>query len=144
MLPIRTLIDDAKGYQVNRDHRWTDGPRCPHRDRMSQQGREETQPARPRSECRDCPRRFDDLTGTIFAGHHQPLRVWVLGLYFMGLNLSHEQIAQELDLHPDNALRMAAQLRGGVVQRKPEVVLSGEVECGRSTWWPRTRAFRRP
>ena len=22
--------------------------------------------------------RFDDLTDTIFAGHHQPLKVWVL------------------------------------------------------------------
>ena len=40
--------------------------------------------------------RFDDLTGTVLAGHHQPLRVWVLCLYFMGLNLSNRQIAQEL------------------------------------------------
>jgi hypothetical protein len=31
----------------------------------------------------------DDLTDTIFAGHHQPLKVWILCLYFMGLNLSH-------------------------------------------------------
>ena len=80
-------------------------------------------------ECRSCGRRFDDLTHTIFAGHHQPLRVWILCLYFMGLNLSNEQIAQELDLNPDDAQRMTTQLREGVVQRKPEVVLSGEVEC---------------
>jgi hypothetical protein len=33
--------------------------------------------------------RFDDLTGTVLAGHHQPLRVWVLRLPFMGLNLSN-------------------------------------------------------
>jgi hypothetical protein len=25
----------------------------------------------------------------VLAGHHQPLRVWVLCLYFMGLNLSN-------------------------------------------------------
>jgi len=43
---------------------------------------------------------LDDLSDTIFAGHHQPLRVWILCLYFMGLNLSSEQIAQELDLDP--------------------------------------------
>jgi hypothetical protein len=28
----------------------------------------------------------------VLAGHHQPLRVWVLCLYFMGLNLSNRQI----------------------------------------------------
>ena len=70
-----------------------------------------------------------DLTGTVFAGHHQPLRAWVLCLYFLGLNLSHEQIARELDLDPDDAQRMAAQLRRGIVEHKPPVVLAGEVEC---------------
>ncbi len=34
----------------------------------------------------------------MLAGHHQPLRVWVLCLYFMGLNLSNRQIAGELGL----------------------------------------------
>ena len=71
----------------------------------------------------------DDLTGTIFEGHHQPLRVWMLGLDFMGLNLSNEQIAQELDLNSDDAQEMTTQLREGLVERKPEVTLSGEVEC---------------
>lgn len=40
----------------------------------------------------------DDLTGTVFEGHHQPLKVWVLCLYLMGLNLSNRQIAAELGL----------------------------------------------
>src|SRR2546423_14159761 len=39
-----------------------------------------------------------DLTDTMFAGHHQPLKVWVLCLYFMGLNGSNDQIAHELDV----------------------------------------------
>ena len=63
-----------------------------------------------------CQRRFDDLTGTIFAGHHQPLRTCTLCLYFMGLNLSNEQIAQELDLHGDDVQKMASQLRQGIVR----------------------------
>src|SRR5207253_6597879 len=33
-----------------------------------------TEPARQRYECHDCDTRFDDLTDTIFAGHHQPLK----------------------------------------------------------------------
>src|SRR6185436_16727779 len=57
---------------------------------------------RQRYRCKACTGRFDDLTGTVLAGHHQPLRVWVLCLYFMGLNLSNRQIAQELGLNaPD-------------------------------------------
>jgi len=68
-------------------------------------------------------------TGTIFAGRHEPLRVWILCLYFMGLNLSNEQTAQELGIDPDDAQVMASQLREGIVERKPEVKLGGEVEC---------------
>ena len=73
--------------------------------------------------------RFDDLTGTVLAGHHQPLRVWVLCLYFMGLNLSNRQIAQELDLNEGDVQAMTSQLRQGLVERQPEVRLEGEVEA---------------
>jgi hypothetical protein len=52
-----------------------------------------------------------------------------LVLYFRGLNLSNEQIAKELDLDPDDAQRVTTALREGLVLRKPEVILSGEVEC---------------
>src|SRR5262245_15926226 len=58
-------------------------------------GFDDTEPARQRYACHNCDTRFDDLTDTIFAGHHQPLKVWILCLYFMGLNLSNEQIAHE-------------------------------------------------
>ena len=50
-------------------------------------------------------------------------------LYFMGPDLSNERIAKELDLDPDDAQRMTTALREGVVIRRPEVTLSGEVEC---------------
>jgi hypothetical protein len=35
--------------------------------------------------------------------------VWILCLYFMGLNLSNHQIAQELDLNKDDAHQMTCQ-----------------------------------
>ena len=103
----------------------------PHCDspQVTKQGHDESQPARQKYECTVCRKRFDDLTGTIFAGHHQPLRVWMLCLYFMGLNLSNEQIAQELDLNSDDAQKMTTQLREGIIERKPKATLSGEVEC---------------
>jgi transposase-like protein len=131
LLNIPTLIDDAKGYETVRVLRWPDGIRCPHCDssEVTKQGQDDTQVHRQREECTACHRRFDDLTGTIFANHHQPLRVWILCLYFMGLNLANEQIAQELDLNPDDAQKMTSRLREGIVERRPEVTLSGEVEC---------------
>jgi hypothetical protein len=75
-----------------------------------------------------CSGRFDDLTGTVLAGHHQPLRVWVLCLYFLGLNLSNRQIAAELGLNASDVQVMTEQLRRGFVARTPEVTLTGEVE----------------
>ena len=131
MVNIQALIDDAKCFETIRSMRWPGGVRCPGcgSARVTKDGRDDTQPERQRSECHGCRQRFDDLTGTIFAGHHQPLRVWVLCLYFMGLNLSNEQIAQELGIDPDDAQVMTSQLREGIVRRKPEVTLSGEAEC---------------
>lgn len=65
----------------------------------------------------------------MLAGHHQPLRVWVLCLYFMGLNLSNAQIARELGLNPNDVQRMSEPLRQGIVARQPEPVLVRAVEC---------------
>jgi hypothetical protein len=47
----------------------------------------------------------------------------------MGLNLSNQQIAQELDKDLDDVYQMTSLLRSGIVAAKPEVTLSGEVEC---------------
>ncbi|XGV94781.1 MAG: hypothetical protein ACAF41_18785 [Leptolyngbya sp. BL-A-14] len=47
----------------------------------------------------------------------------------MGLNLSNQQIAQELDLDKDVVQDMTTQLRQGIALRQPEVNLSDEVEC---------------
>jgi len=64
----------------------------------------------------------------VLAGHHQPLRVWALCLYFMGLNLSNRQIALELGLDASDVQAMTEQLRSGLVAKTPVVELTGEVE----------------
>jgi len=125
------LIDDEKCYETVRQMRWTRGVCCPKCQSLEviKRGKDETQPARQRYQCKTCNANFDDLTDTIFAGHHQPLRMWILCLYLMGLNLSNRQIAQELDLDKDVVQDMTTQLRAGIDQSKPEVKLSGSVEC---------------
>jgi transposase-like protein len=130
-LRIQSLISDESCYEVVRKMRWGAGVKCPHCEAKDivRRGRDEQEKGRQRYECKGCGKRFDDLTNTVFAGHHQSLKVWMIFLYFMGLNLSTRQIAQELNLNKDDAQRMAEILRSGVVERKPETALSGEVEC---------------
>jgi transposase-like protein len=131
LINLTALIDDAKCYDLIRQHRWPEGVRCPACSEAGviRHGHDDTQRHRQRYLCKECGTRFDDLTWTVLAGHHQPLRVWVLCLYFMGLNLSNRQIAQELNLNEDDAQAMATSLREGLVARAPEVVLDGEVEA---------------
>lgn len=120
LIHISNLVDDAKCYEVVRQLRWPDGVRCPAcgSAQVSRRGYHTHQKERQRYECQACQHQFDDLSETIFEGHHQPLKVWVLCLYLLGLNLSNEQIAAELDLAPGDAQQMTSQLRAGVVLKK--------------------------
>jgi transposase-like protein len=96
---------------------------------VTKRGKHETYPARQRYACGQCGCQFDDLTGSLFAGRHQPLQTWIACLYLMGLNLSNQQIAQELSLHKDDVHQMTSELRQAVADQRPEVQLSGTVEC---------------
>ena len=130
LVNLSSLIDDAKCHELVRQHRWPDGVRCPRCEGASvtRHGRDDTHRHRQRYRCAGCGTRFDDLTGTVLAGHHQPLRVWVLCLYLMGLNLSNRQIARELDLGVSDVQAMTEALRHGLTAKLPPVILRGEVE----------------
>ena len=130
LINLSGLLDDAKCFALVRQLRWPERVRCPGcgSDTVIRDGCDDTQPHRQRYRCKACAGRFDDLTGTALAGHHQPLRVWVLCLSLRGLNLSNRQIALELQLSPSDAQAMTEQLRRGLVARTPEARLEGEVE----------------
>ncbi len=116
---IKNLVDDVQCYQTVRDLRWPDGIECPacQSTQVIKRGFDDTEPARQRYECPDCHTRFAEVTDTIFAGHHPPLKVWILCRYFMGLNLSKEQIAQELAVNVSEVQQMTTQLRQGIVKK---------------------------
>jgi transposase-like protein len=130
LINLSGLLDDAKCFAFVRRQRWTEGVRCPScaRDAVIRDGCDDTQPCRQRYRCKARGGRFDDLTGTVLAGRYQPLRVWVLCLYFMGLNLPNRQIALELGLDASDAQIMTEQLRHGLVAKTPAVEPQGEVE----------------
>ena len=120
LLNIQRLMDDAKCYEVVRELRWPEGVICPSCGsvHINKRGFHNHQGHRQRYECQECRRQFDDLSGTIFEGHRQSLKTWVLCLYLMGLNLSNRQIAAELALNEDDVHIMATQLREGVMAKK--------------------------
>ena len=140
MVNIRELIDDARCYLIVRDLRWPDRISCPHCSASSviKDGKGDTQLHRQRYLCHGCRERFDDLTGTIFAKHHQPLRTWIICFYCMGLNLSSLQIAKEFDIHRSDAQAMVQLLRQGVVDCRPAVVFGGRGRVRRSVRDSRT------
>src|SRR4051812_8146630 len=130
LVSLSSMIDDAKCYALVRQQRWPEGVRCPACGGAAviRHGRDDTQEQRQRYRCNDCRSRFDDLTGTVLAGHHQPLRVWMLCLCLMGLNLSNRQMGQELGLAETDVRGMTEALRQGRAAKLPPVVLRGEVE----------------
>jgi transposase-like protein len=77
LINLSGLLDDAKCFAFVRRQRWPEGVRCPSCDSEAvvRDGCDDTQPCRQRHRCKACASRFDDLTGTVLAGHHQPLRV---------------------------------------------------------------------
>jgi transposase-like protein len=132
MCCINKLIDEAKCYDEIRKKRWPHGVRCPHceSNKISKRGKNHRQSECRCYACKNCGKRFDDLTGTIFMGHHQPLSVWFTFLYLMGLNVSNQQIAQELGFDTsDGGQAMAELLRGGILGRRAKVRMTGVVEC---------------
>jgi transposase-like protein len=130
MLNIGNLIDERKCYEMIRTVRWGSGVKCVScgSNYVKKNGEEKT--GCQKYNCNKCRKYFDDVSGTIFAGRHQSVKIWVLCLYFMGLNLSNAQIARELGLCESDVQGMTTQLREGIEKKEAEEapILGGNVE----------------
>ncbi len=131
LVRIHEIVDDRLCYERVRELRWAEGVKCPHCGSFAyrRHGHHNSSEHRLRYQCKACERYYDDLTNTIFEGHHQPLKVWILCLYLMSLNLSNAQIAHELGLSESDVHAMSSLLRAGIYEKRPLVRLSGEVEA---------------
>ena len=92
LISISNLISDSACFDEVMALRWPQGAVCPHcgaKDVINR-GKDGVEAEFQRYGCKGCGKRFDDLTGTVFEGHHQPLKAWVLCLYLMSLNLSNQ------------------------------------------------------
>ena len=124
------LMDEKACYELLREIRWTDGLQCPHCQHMeiSKNGMDEHHCYRQRYKGKNCNRRFDDLTNTIFSGSSKELKTWLICMYLMGLNISNSQIAKELEISEPTAQLMTEKLRAGIVKKKPTIELTDVVE----------------
>jgi transposase-like protein len=130
LLRITHLLDPEKCFTEIRRLRWPQEVTCPRcgSTAIQKNGHDVREPARQHYRCEACQRYFDDLTATPLEGHHQPVQVWLMCLYFIGLNLSNRQIAAELDVHEDVAQEMCTHLRRGLCVHLPTVPLTDLVE----------------
>src|SRR5688572_28205898 len=89
LIKLTNLLDEAKCYEVIRQLRWPDGVVCLQcrGTGVVRNGHDDRERHRQRYLCKTCRHRFDDLTGTVLAGHHQPVSTWILGSYVRGVNL---------------------------------------------------------
>ncbi len=122
-LEIGSLINNEQCYEQVRRLRWLKKITCPHcqSEAVIKRGKDDRAPS-PTLRMSRCHKRFDDLTNTVFSGHHQPLKIWVLCLYLMGLNLSNRQISQELNLNKDDTQRMCLSASLWNRKKKPVVI----------------------
>lgn len=130
LFQISNIVDDRLCYERLRELRWSEGVKCPHcgASNHKRHGSHNSCEHRYRYQCKSCGKYFDDLTNTVFQGHHQPLKVWIICLYLMSLNLSNAQIAKELRISESDCHAMTSLLREGVYEKRPTEELSGEVE----------------
>jgi transposase-like protein len=132
MINILELINEKKCYEMVRSIRWPQGVHCPQCGLhwVKRLGFNTEHRYRQRYQCKGCLKRFDDLSETVLSGHHQPVQVWMMCLYFMGLNLSNLQIAKELNLNKDDVYHMTTCLREGVCKKAQQqpIQLKGQVE----------------
>ena len=127
---ITDVMSEEECYKQLRKMRWPDGVVCPHCQSKDCEERGRSSRNKPilRYRCHDCGINFNDLTKTIFRSSHVVLKKWMCCIYLMGLNVSNAQIAKELDVNEKTARYLCEKLRQKVLESRPKVQLSGEVE----------------
>ena len=88
---IKDIVDDRLCYEKVRELRWSEGIKCPFCKSSEHKGHGHHNNCEHRYcyQCKSCLKYYADLTNTVFQGHHQPLKIWIICLYLMGLNLSN-------------------------------------------------------
>jgi transposase-like protein len=130
MINIANIIDPQKCYEEIRKVRWKDGVICLNceSNEVKKSGFNFQNKHQQHYKCKVCKKKFDDLTETVFSKHNLSAPKMVIFLYFLGLNLSNNQIAKELNLKQSTAQNIATTLRGKILENKPKAKIEDKAE----------------
>ncbi len=131
-LSVRAVfeLNDEEAFELFRELRWGKGEEvvCPGCGVVE---RHWFLPSRRQWRCKACGHTFSVTSGTIFAHHKLPLRVY-LGAVAIYTNaakgLSALQMSRDLGVQYKSAFVLMHKLRESLIEQRPETPLSGEVD----------------
>ena len=112
---FRRFPDDEAAEAWFAEHRWPDGPRCPHcdSDRVSAVASRRPMPYR----CRECRRHFSVKTGTPMRDSNLGAQTWLLGIFLIVANpkgRSSVQLAADLGITQKSAWHLGHRIRAAL------------------------------
>lgn len=129
IMDIVSMSED-EALQVMRDVRWSETkgrPACP------KCGSEAAYTIRSRRQwrCKSCGHTYSVTSGTVFADHKLPLRIYLLAILIFTnavKSLSALQLSRDLNVHYRTAYRLAQILRESLLTTRDESPMKGDVE----------------
>lgn len=129
-LSLRNIFDmsDMDCFELFKQVRWADGlPVCP---RCGVIGHHYFLKTRMQWRCRDCVHTFSVTSGTMFAFHKLPLKVYLAAIAIYcnaGKGISALQLSRDLDVQYKTAFVLAHKIRESLMEQRVMDQLSGEV-----------------
>lgn len=122
-------LTDDEAFQVFREVRWGENEEvaCPVCGTV---GKHYFKATRKQWQCKDCRHTFSVTSGTIFAFHKLPLRVYLaaIAIYTNAVKgLSALQLGRDLGVQYKTAFVLAHKLRESLMEHRDESQLSGEI-----------------
>lgn len=116
---ILDTMDEKACMELFQSIRWESGVVCVScgQKEVSKDGKSDNHEHCQRYECKSCGKKFDDFTNTPFSGTQLLVKQWIACMYLLGLNLSNNQIAAELDISLPTAQSLTETIREGIAKK---------------------------
>jgi len=129
---MRMFPDDTKAEQWFIQHRWPDGPHCPHCGSVNvlSGAKHKTMPFRCRE--KGCRKRFSVRTATTMECSNLGYQIWAIAIYMMTTNLkgvSSMKLHRDLEITQKSAWHLAHRLRKALEDDGVELPFAGPVEA---------------
>lgn len=122
-------LSDNEAFALFREVRWGKGEEvvCP---ACGVVGKHYFKPTRKQWQCKDCGHTFSVTSGTIFAFHKLPLKVYLAAIAIFTnavKGISALQLGRDLGVQYKTAFVLAHKIRESLMEKRDDAPLSGEV-----------------